>query len=180
MFRNPFFLCLFFILFFLIGCKKESVQVYTVPKEPALALPAASSTESGEKLPVTWTVPENWKTLPATGMRLAGFEILTEGKKATVSVVALEGEAGGLLANVNRWRGQIGLSPISESELSSAMKITLNGKRFVWVDLSGSQRILSAILSDGTKTWFFKMMGDTTVIESQIDAFKTFLASVKF
>jgi hypothetical protein len=32
--------------------------------------------------------------------------------KAEVTVSAFPGDTGGLLANLNRWRGQIGLEPV--------------------------------------------------------------------
>src|SRR5262249_6125594 len=44
------------------------------------------------------------------------------GAQAAVNVSMSSGTGGGLLANLNRWRGQLGLSPFAESDLAKETK----------------------------------------------------------
>ncbi len=67
-----------------------------------------------------WTAPAGWKELAGSGMRVASFELPKTAGKAEVTVVALPGDVGGELANVNRWRGQLALPPIEQEDLPPA------------------------------------------------------------
>lgn len=68
-----------------------------------------------------WTLPEGWKRLPATGMRLATIEVPTGKEPLDLAVTPLK--TGGedfndyVLANVDRWRFQMGLPPTSKAKL---------------------------------------------------------------
>ena len=50
-------------------------------------------------------------------MRLASFEVPYSTGSGDLSIMELSGSGGGLEANVNRWRGQIGLDPVSYTHL---------------------------------------------------------------
>ena len=65
-----------------------------------------------------WALPKGWTETPGSGMRYATLTPPGAGK-VEMSVVVLPGAAGGELANVNRWRGQIGLPPLDEAALGS-------------------------------------------------------------
>ena len=43
------------------------------------------------------------------------------GATAAVNVSSSAGEGGGLIGNVNRWRGQLGLAPLSEAEVNQSV-----------------------------------------------------------
>ena len=59
-------------------------------------------------------------------MRVVGFRVGGDpGAECTLAVFA--GDAGGLLANVNRWRSQMGLEPIDEAALAALPKRPLLG-----------------------------------------------------
>src|SRR5208283_5896950 len=134
------------LLLLAAGCHRDEVKVYRVAKDQdqaqpqtAPALPTDSpnpslppghpdiSSAPGTSLPatprtglpqLTWTTPPGWTELPAGEMRVASFKVTgADGKQADVSVIPLPGGAGGDFSNVNRWRGQVGLAPVSEAEL---------------------------------------------------------------
>jgi hypothetical protein len=122
-------------------------------------------------------------------MSVGSFSVKNQaGKQARVTIIPLGGPAGGELDNVNRWRGQVGLSPIQNEELTKQMEtVQIGGANGPLFDMTGTPpdqkepaRILAAILSREDTTWFFKMMGDRAVIEEQKVAFKEFLKSVAF
>jgi len=123
-------------------------------------------------------------------MRLASFKaVAPNGKETDVSVVSLPGMAGGDLANVNRWRGQVNLAPVDEDTLAkTAEHVKANGHDYLLVDLVSDapmgeqkekQRILAAILDEAEHSWFIKMTGEDAAVESQKSAFTDFLRSLK-
>ena len=64
------------------------------------------------------------KVLPAGQMQLAKFAVPeVQGAKAQVSVSMFDNDTGGTLANVNRWRGQIGLGEITAAQLSEVREL---------------------------------------------------------
>ena len=85
------------------------------------------------------------------------------------------GDGGGLPSNVNRWRGQLGLGPQSEAELGQAISaIDTSGGKASFIDLSGKDartgqdaRLVGAIVAQGGRTWFYKLMGNDQVVSSQ-------------
>lgn len=54
-------------------------------------------------------------------MRLTTYFAPDPAGPVEIAVTRFGGRVGGELANVNRWRGQIGLEPIGEDELESAI-----------------------------------------------------------
>lgn len=158
-----------------------------VPPPVPPAAPATNPTANG--LP-QWEVPEGWREQPATTMLLAKFSVAGSGsEKAEVTVSAFPGDTGGLHANVNRWRRQIGLDPIGPDELTKVTsEIDVNGTKAVLVDMtnpSGStaglgNRVVVAVLPRSGQTWFFKMTGDSALIEKEKPAFIKFVQSVRF
>ena len=141
------------------------------PSRPSVGFDTAS---------VKGVPPTGWKAGPVTGMRKACFRLDRGEKSLEVTVIPAGGD---LLANVNRWRGQIGLTPISTEQLQkdaqgiSAGKVT--GK---YVSLLGSeQAILAAIFpASGGGSWFVKMRGDRTLTEKETTTFKSFVNTLRF
>ena len=86
-------------------------------------------------------------------------------------------------ANVNRWRGQVGLSPVSPDELQkSAENVEAGGQPAQLYDIAGTnpgsgnaERILGVIQHRDDVAWFFKMTGDADLVEQQKPAFVAFL-----
>lgn len=71
-----------------------------------------------------WTVPAGWEEKPASGLRFATLVIPTEGSpplELTVMQLPNSGDdpVGYVLNNVNRWRGQMRLAPITAEQLGS-------------------------------------------------------------
>lgn len=135
-----------------------------------------------------WTVPSGWKPVAASTMRLASFAIEgANGQTGDLSVVALGPQAGGLLANVNRWRGQLSLPPLDEAALGGASTkvTTAGGDEAVVVDLSGQgttagKRVLAAVVARPDRTWFYKLTGDDALVAAQKEPFLGFIKSVKY
>jgi hypothetical protein len=180
------------------GCNRDGVKVYHVentdtstPPPPAAAAPAAMPATMPSGLPVPdtstlpklkYTVPDGWQEKTPTEMRVASFGISENGKDADMSVIPLGGMAGGDLANVNRWRGQVGLDALADADLQKlAEKVEIAGQPADLYDMAGTaERIVGVIFHNGDATWFFKMTGDPDLVEKQKPAFVSFLKSFQF
>ena len=125
-----------------------------------------------------WRAPAGWQTKPGSAMRKGSYAV---GGDAEVAVTAFPGDVGGVLANVNRWRGQVGLAPISDAELSqAALPIDVNGLHFVVIDAAGSSsRIVAALLPWQGATWFFKLTGPADAVGKARPEFLEFLKTVQ-
>ena len=102
-------------------------------------------------------------------------------------MIALAASAGDLLANVNRWREQVHLGPVGREELERQLKeFLVDGVKGHRVELVGPtnpqprERILGVICSHGEKAWFFKMKGDSELVDRERERFESFVHSVKF
>jgi len=96
---------------------------------------------------------------------------------AEISVIVLAGTAGGDLANVNRWRGQIGLSALDDAGLAAdSERIESKAGPVLFIDhAGGGKRVSGGILTSGGQTWFFKLMGSPTAIGKALPAFRGML-----
>jgi len=173
---------LFLVCFSLWACQRDDIQTYSVPKEiqPASGVISAPETAAKE---VTWKVPKGWKEQAPSAMRLASFLIKGEkGQDADMSVVPLSGEAGGDLANINRWRGQIQLAPLTQPDLSAQSEtIRPSGRQMLYVNfVKGKKRLIAAIYHRKDRTWFFKMLGDDGTVLAAKPGLMHFLQSLKF
>src|SRR4051812_36103019 len=96
------------------GCRRDEITHQQVPKSQPSAAPAqmvpadiAPPPAPAAEGALAWKLPKGWTDEAGSGMRYA--TIKPADGKVEVSVVVLPGPAGGELANVHRWRGQIGL-----------------------------------------------------------------------
>jgi hypothetical protein len=101
---------------------------------------------------------------------------------ADVTVTALGGPAGGLLANVNRWRDQVGLARTTEEQLKKDQRpLDVAGGPAAYFDLAGADKhILVVVLPHGGQTYFLKMTGSPGEVGKQQGAFEAFAKSVRF
>jgi hypothetical protein len=148
----------------------------------------AGETDEGPPPGLTYQKPEGWKERPdPRGVRLVTFQVTDGDQTAEVGVTSLPGAAGGLLANGNRWRDQVGLKPLREDQLKDeASSIQVSGKTGTYLDMTGpekegrsTQRILGIALEYGDKTWFFTMKGPKDFVGKQKSAFEAFMQSVR-
>jgi hypothetical protein len=150
-------------------------------------LMAPTATISSEGKP-NWQVPAGWQEVSGGQFLVAKFTITGDNGTAAVNVSSSPGEGGGLVGNVNRWRGQLGLTPLSEAEVNkSVTAIDVQGGKASLVDMSGTDartgqptRLVGVMAPQSGQTWFYKLMGDAKVVESQKDAFTKFVQSAKY
>jgi hypothetical protein len=174
------------------SCNNDKVAVYRIPKEGVnvAMLGGAGSMEPPPSAagPVQWTKPESWNSQPLSEMRIGSFKV--EGPtagSADVSITAFPGKAGGLSSNLNRWRGQLRLPPLSEEQLlNTAQRFEVDHVPTCLVDFQTADsdpepaRILGAVLQKGDRTWFVKMTGPPNLLASERQIFLDFVRSFHF
>jgi hypothetical protein len=120
-------------------------------------------------------------------MRRGSFTIRSESDAtADLSIIAFPGAAGGLVENLNRWRGQVGLATLDAAQVTAQTTVvkTAAGLEFTVADLAAEgsgprQRLLGAIANYGGETWFFKLIGPDALVARTKPAFLAFLNTVK-
>lgn len=154
----------------------------------AMPVAAAAPAAASEGKP-TWTVPAGWQEVAAGQFLVAKFAIAGDGgAQAAVNISMSGGEGGGLISNVNRWRKQLGLNDLSADEIIKAVtSVETSAGKAMFVEMSGTDaksgqpaRVVGALVPQAGQTWFYKLMGDPKVVESQKAAFTTFVQSAKY
>jgi len=135
---------------------------------------------------LVWQAPTHWVEKPASAMRRGSFVITGEdGASADMAITAFPGDVGGDLANINRWRGQIQLPPLSAEELPGTLTtvrgdgLSLTIVEMANPDAAPAQRILGGLASFEGNTWFFKLMGPDALVAAEKTAFINFLKTVQ-
>src|SRR5690349_5138785 len=126
----------------LTSCNNDKIEVYRVPKENLnVAMEQGNLVPPVPEHPARWVKPDGWSEQPASEMRLGSFKVDgPDGTSADISVVAFPGEAGGLISNINRWRGQLELPPLEEKELPETVRQTeIQGAPAFFVDLQTAE-----------------------------------------
>jgi hypothetical protein len=188
------------------GCRRDEVTHVRVAKQPAEpsspgggmggmgmpgggAMPASADvapppTPSGAGA-LRWSLPKGWtEEKGAGGMRYATLKAPVSGK-LDVSVVVLPGPAGGELANVNRWRNQIGLPPLEEDGLGASRKVVKSKAGPISLydfESEGTKKtrvVAGYTFADGN-TWFVKMTGDADAVQTARPAFLALVESLRF
>ncbi len=164
----------------------DQIQVYTVPKEhPPLQLAQAQTAAGASDIPVNsapvrWTTPAGWRELPPDGIRLGSFAVQGPAGKAEIAITSFPGTVGTELDNVNRWRGEVQLTPIGEGDVSS-QPVTVDSCQGKLFDIAGpAARTLVALIPRHGDSWFIKMKGDSAAVAEAKPAFLDFLKSVRF
>ncbi len=148
------------------GCQKEEIHSYRVARAPDSAPAAAAPAQRPQQAAaahVIWTAPDSWQELETTSsMRKATYQA---GNGQEIAVTAFPGDVGGLLANVNRWRGQVGVDPIDEAGLAETLE-QVDGLDVIIVDVDGeSARLIGSIINVGDgQTWFAKATGPSDLV----------------
>jgi len=129
-----------------------------------------------------WVIPSDWVELSASSMRKASFQVRSAGDQIDISVTSFPGDVGGLLANINRWRGQIGLAPTTQSQLDGLIQSTqTQSSAALLCEMTGTtQATFAAIVEYNGFSWFFKMTGPSALVHAQQSAFNTFISSLDF
>ena len=197
-------LCLGLSLLALAACKRESeIKVYRVSKAPLeepgpeqqSAMPAnapspsmpggmaaAATTRDSTAPQLKWEIPKGWNQVPPSSMRYASFSAGADQDKIDISIVSFPGEGGSDADNVNRWRQQLQLPPMSAAAIATQVApLKAEETSFATIDIAGaSARTLAAWTRRDGRVWFFKATGPNAAVEKEKANFAKFIESIRF
>jgi hypothetical protein len=142
---------------------------------------------------LTWTIPEGWTesaTQDPSGMRMLDLRF-GPNQEGECYISLMPGPAGGLEANVNRWRTQMGQTPYTADEIAKLAKkpffnrdatfVAFDGdfKGFGAAEAKTGYRLLGLIHSAEQATIFVKLTGPKALVDQNAAAFDTFCQSIK-
>lgn len=169
----------------------EKTSLTPPPQASTLAMPSEGVSASAPATELTWDVPTGWISRPPSAMRLASFTVPSQDNTppGDTSIVVLGGNGGGLAQNVNRWRGQLGLSPLAPAEIKQSAKEALSRLgRFYWfkiendnttADNTPASAMLAAVLEREADTIFIKLVASQPVLAAQQDNFISLCKSLR-
>lgn len=169
---------------------KEGMEEALLPAPSRTAPGDPAGQPSGEPSAIRWEAPESWEQAGERPMRLATY--LPEGTSRVECVVSiLAGEAGGVLPNLNRWRGQLGLPPLGEADMDSLATMEVLTSTAVYMECSGvppgtgesgdtEYMLLGVVCPLSGYTLFLKMTGPTEEVAREKDRFLAFVESLYF
>ena len=133
---------------------------------------------------LSYELPGGWQRQPDRPMRDATFTVGSGKQTAEVVVSHFPQGVGDTLSNVNRWRQQIGMGPVSEVDAAAqGQAVQIAGQPGRVYDFAGegegAMRQMVATCNKGGMEWFFKIIGPSGVVESNKQAFLQFLSSVR-
>jgi hypothetical protein len=177
-----------------VGCGKQESRYIEVSEVPP---PAVAEQRPSERTSVAeiqegkgdpgfrYAVPEGWTEVAPSSMKLISLMCgASPEQQAECSVSVFPGDVGGQLANINRWRRQVGLGPLSGEAVAGFVESVqisgMEGWRVDFTGPSGANRVVVAVLFRGGQSWFFKLMGPEAAVAGELEAFDVFLAGVQF
>src|SRR5260370_23443694 len=129
---------------------------------------------------LSYHLPDGWQEKPLSEMRVASFAAFgPKGQSADVSAIPLP-IVGHDLELLNMWRSQVQLPATSDPDAVKQAKPvaigTEQGRLFEFASKQpmigeSRQRILVAMLTRGTMSWFFKMAGEDAFVASEKEKF---------
>ncbi len=170
------------------SCDQQRIEVYQIPKQNVSMEDSSRLAPPPPAQPARWEKPADWQEQPLTEMRQGSFKVASsDGTSADISVTSFPGAAGGIDSNVNRWRGQLELSPLAGDELDKVIvHRDVDGVPAMLVDFQTApgaakpSRILGAVFERPDRTWFVKMTGEPALLEKQKTHFDQFVQSFRF
>lgn len=172
--------------FKLVDSSRERFRYQARPQASANNSDAASS-GGGPRL--VYDVPEGWSEGEKSMMRDINLSFGENGE-GECYVARLPGAGGGLSANVNRWRGQMGAEPLTDEQIAALPQKSLFGQPATYLEVDGDftgmgaqeaksdYRLLGLILSSDAGAVFVKMTGPRTLVEANTEKFNQFVGSI--
>ncbi len=155
--------------------------IATVKFEAAPTKPEPAPVEAAPA-PASDAAPAGWTVVAPGPMQIAKYNVPEkDGAKAEVTVSVFPNDTGGNLANINRWRGQVGLPDTDEAglkEFTTLLNAAIPGA--VLADLKGAQKhMLGAIVPRSGQYFFYKLTGDPAAVSAARESFVSFIRTAK-
>lgn len=188
-------LCILGISLLCASCDRDSTPLQveetrpltTKDSAPKLFATSDERFRNAQPAPVKGAAPENWLVLPPAQFRELNYRFGASGMGEVYVTLA----SGSVADNVNRWRRQFGLAPLTPDEFDAAEKTPIAGTEGVWVQASGEYAsgmgsppkpgfgLAGVIAQAGDRILTLKMVGPEAEVEAEKPALKAFAASLE-
>jgi hypothetical protein len=162
------------------------------PGSTATRPPGIHDDQAHDNTELTWTAPVHWKSQGAQGIRLASFSC-GDDESVAVGMFRMVGDAGGMEANINRWRLQMALEPADKGTIDALEKINVLEHESTLIHVRGtfsdSMRniqqqenygLLGLVCPLENDTLFIKMTGPGDEVDREREHFLRFCASLNY
>jgi len=155
---------------------------------PVAAVPTGAAATTGDGL--AWETPQGWQVTSPRPMRLVNYDVGGGGdNQCYISI--LGGNGGGSMANINRWRQQMGQAAFGTDEFAALDRIPMLDGSALMVEIEGSftgmgadaldeALMLGVIRELPERTVFVKMIGTPDALALERDSFLEFCQSIRF
>lgn len=170
----------------------------TRTKGPPREITPSGETRDEKAAELAFAVPSEWVTEPASSpMRVAQFVVPGPGGDGEMVVFRFAGGAGGIEANVARWKGQF-VPPEGKTidDLTTTSSFEAGTLKVTLVDITGhykaperpgspnmvdepDQRMIAAIVEGSGDPFFFKLLGPSKTLELWAKPFEQGLRAAK-
>lgn len=142
---------------------------------------AASASTSGVRIEraagLVARVPSSWMRVPEKPPRAMDLRIDAD---VECSITVLAGAAGGARANIDRWRGQIGLPPLDDEQFTGLEVVpVLGGKARLVEATSGDAGVLGIVSEHSERSVFVKLTGPVGQLARHRAAFLELCSSLE-
>lgn len=170
----------------------------TRQKGPPRDITPAGTSRDEKAAELAFKVPTEWESQPASSpMRVSQFVVPGPGGDGEMVVFRFAGGAGGIEANVARWKGQF-VPPEGKTvdDLAKTTSFDVGTLKVTLVDITGhykaperpgspnmvdepDQRMIAAIVEGSGDPFFFKLLGPSATVELWAKPFEDGLRAAK-
>jgi hypothetical protein len=150
----------------------------------------AAHAPGGSGTPYAWNLPRGWKSLPEKEFRQGNFAV--EGRPGLDCFLSvLPNLGGGMKANADRWRSQMGLSALGDAEFAALPAIPVLGVPAPVLEIDGTYagmgreeprpgyRLVGVLARDGETGLFLKLTGPAAEVLAEQAAFLALAGSLR-
>jgi hypothetical protein len=139
---------------------------------------------------IAYDLPSGWQALPTTSERLVNLRPPGD-PEASCYLSFFQGSGGGLEANVNRWRTQLGAEPLAADAIAALPKHGILGREGTVVEVDGAFtgmtggsprpgfKLLGLAVCEPEGSLFLKFTAPAALVEAQREAFFAFATSLR-
>jgi hypothetical protein len=134
-----------------------------------------------------FAAPSGWEQSEPQPMRAISFSF---GEQSECYVAALAGTGGGVKANLDRWRAQLGGAPLGDEELAALPRVAMLGRLAPMIRIEGDYRgmrgdtipgavMLGAVCELEGETLFVKLLGPQAEVDARADELVAFCQGLR-
>jgi len=135
--------------------------------------------------------PDGWNKAKNNIFSKLAYRVTGGDQQAMITVTPMSA-SNDPFANINRWRGQVKLPPLSKEEFQKQVEILqVNGEEAIFIEMIGPEKatprqtILGVLAGQDIKgdhptLWFIKLKGSAALAEREKANFKRFTESIRF